>query len=78
MYQREKKNTLASECEKVYKELYNEELEEIVSQGVVEGGFFINKKTELWICVYRTKHIWRTQPKWKTFYKFYQKDMEIY
>ena len=46
------KNTLASECEKVYKELYNEELEEIVSQGVVEGGFFINKKPNCeYVCI---------------------------
>lgn len=45
-------NTLASECEKVYKELYNEEIEEIVSQGVVEGGFFINKKTSCeYVCI---------------------------
>ena len=46
------KNTLASECEKVYKELYNEEMEEIVSQGVVEGGFFINKKPSCeYVCI---------------------------
>ena len=46
------KNTLASECENVYKELYNEELEEIVSQGVVEGGFFINKKPNCeYVCI---------------------------
>ena len=46
------KNILASECEKVYKELYNEELEEIVSQGVVEGGFFINKKPNCeYVCI---------------------------
>lgn len=48
---KERKNTLASECEKVYKELYNEELEEIVSQGVVEGGFFINKNRTVNMCV---------------------------
>ena len=46
------KNTLASECENVYKELYNEEMEEIVSQGVVEGGFFINKKPNCeYVCI---------------------------
>lgn len=46
------KNTLASECENVYKELYNEEMEEIVSQGVVEGGFFINKKPSCeYVCI---------------------------
>lgn len=46
------RNTLASECKKVYKELYNEELEEIVSQGVVEGGFFINKKPSCeYVCI---------------------------
>lgn len=46
------KNTLASECEKVYKELYKEEMEEIVSQGVVEGGFFINKKPSCeYVCI---------------------------
>lgn len=45
-------NTLASECENVYKELYNEEMEEIVSQGVVEGGFFINKKPSCeYVCI---------------------------
>ena len=45
-------NTLARECEKVYKELYNEEMEEIVSQGVVEGGFFIYKKPRCeYVCI---------------------------
>lgn len=45
-------NFLASECKKIYKELYNEEMEEIVSQGVVEGGFFINKKPSCeYVCI---------------------------
>lgn len=45
-------NTLASECEKVYKELYHEEMEEIVSQGVVEGGFFVSKKPSCeYVCI---------------------------
>lgn len=45
-------NFLASECKKIYKEIYNEEMEEIVSQGVVEGGFFINKKPSCeYVCI---------------------------
>ena len=45
-------NTLASECENLYKELYNEEMEEIVSQGVVEGGFFTSKKPSCeYVCI---------------------------
>ena len=49
---KKEKNTLASECKKVYKELYNEEMEEIVSQGVVEGGFFVNKKPSCeYVCI---------------------------
>ena len=45
-------NTLANECEKLYKELYNEEMEEIVSQGVVEGGFFVSKKPSCeYVCI---------------------------
>ena len=45
-------NTLAGECEKLYKELYNEEMEEIVSQGVVEGGFFVSKKPSCeYVCI---------------------------
>lgn len=46
------KNVLVDECKKLYKELFNEDLEEIVSQGVVEGGFFVNKKSECeYICI---------------------------
>ena len=45
-------NTLTGECEKLYKELYNEEMEEIVSQGVVEGGFFVSKKPSCeYVCI---------------------------
>lgn len=45
-------NTLASECKNLYKELYNEEMEEIVSQGVVEGGFFTSKKPSCeYVCI---------------------------
>ena len=45
-------NTLAGECEKLYKELYHEEMEEIVSQGVVEGGFFVSKKPSCeYVCI---------------------------
>lgn len=45
-------NILANECKKIYKDLFDEEMEEVVSQGVVEGGFFTSKKKECeYICI---------------------------
>lgn len=45
-------NLLADKCKKVYKELFKEELQEVISQGVVEGGFFISKKPNCeYICI---------------------------
>ena len=34
---------LLKKAKNVYKKLYNKEMEEVVSQGVVEGGFFVDK-----------------------------------
>ena len=45
-------NILANKCKEVYKDLFNEEMEEVISQGVVEGGFFISKKKNCeYICI---------------------------
>ena len=45
-------NILANECKKIYKNLFDEEMEEVVSQGVVEGGFFTSKKKDCeYICI---------------------------
>lgn len=38
-----KENSLISKCADIYKKMYNENLEKIVTQGVVEGGFFASK-----------------------------------
>ena len=46
------KNLLADRCKKVYKELFKKDLQEVISQGVVEGGFFVSKKQNCeYICI---------------------------
>ena len=45
-------NSLANICDKIYKSLQNENMERIITQGVVEGGFFKNKIKDLeYICI---------------------------
>lgn len=39
-------NKLIDLCKKTYLELYAKQMEEIVSQGTVEGGFFLDKKPD--------------------------------
>lgn len=45
-------SSLANTCDKIYKNLQNENLERIITQGVVEGGFFKDKIKDLeYICI---------------------------
>ena len=45
-------NSLANTCDTIYKSLQNENMERIITQGVVEGGFFKNKIKDLeYICI---------------------------
>lgn len=45
-------NILANKCKEIYKRMFDEEMEEVVSQGVVEGGFFTSKKKDCeYICI---------------------------
>ena len=37
------KNELLDRCQKIYKKIFKHQMEEIISQGVVEGGFFTDK-----------------------------------
>ncbi len=39
-------NELVNTCKKIYEELYGEKMQEVISQGAVEGGFFLDKKPE--------------------------------
>ena len=41
--EKKQKNVLLEKCQKVYKKLYNKKMEEVISQSVVEGGFFVDK-----------------------------------
>ena len=45
-------NSLILKCNKVYKKLYNNNLEKMITQGVVEGGFFKDKIKDLqYVCI---------------------------
>ncbi len=45
-------NSLIQKCNEVYKEIYKKDLEKIITQGVVEGGFFADKVKDLeYICL---------------------------
>ncbi len=45
-------NSLIAKCERVYEKLYNKKLEKIITQGVVEGGFFSDKIKNLeYVCI---------------------------
>lgn len=45
-------SSLVKECSKIYKDLFNQEMELRISQGVVEGGFFKYKIKDLeYVCI---------------------------
>lgn len=50
--EKKENNTLLEECQKAYKKLFNKTMEEIISQGVVEGGFFVDKMPDCeYVCI---------------------------
>lgn len=50
--EKKEKNTLLEECQKSYKKLFNTTMEEVISQGVVEGGFFADKISDCeYVCI---------------------------
>lgn len=50
--EKKENNALLEKCQKVYKKLYNKNMEEIISQGVVEGGFFVDKMPDCeYVCI---------------------------
>lgn len=45
-------NSLIQKCNEVYKKMYNKDLEKMITQGVVEGGFFADKIENLeYVCI---------------------------
>ena len=45
-------SSLVEKCSKIYKEMFNEDIEVKISQGVLEGGFFKEKIKDLeYICI---------------------------
>lgn len=45
-------NNLANICKQIYENMFDEKMEQVISQGVVEGGFFVSKKQECeYICI---------------------------
>lgn len=45
-------NSLIKKCDRVYEKLYNKNLEKMITQGVVEGGFFSDKIKDLeYVCI---------------------------
>ncbi len=45
-------NNLASTSKQIYENMFNEKMAQVISQGVVEGGFFVNKKQDCeYICI---------------------------
>ena len=45
-------NSLIKKCSRIYKDLFNQEIELRISQGVVEGGFFKYKIKDLeYVCI---------------------------
>lgn len=50
--EKKENNVLLEKCQKAYKKLFNETMEEIISQGVVEGGFFVDKMPDCeYVCI---------------------------
>ena len=45
-------NILAKNCQKIYENMFKEKMEQVISQGVVEGGFFVSKKQDCeYVCI---------------------------
>ena len=45
-------SSLVEKCSKIYKEIFDEEIEVKISQGVLEGGFFKDKIQDLeYVCI---------------------------
>lgn len=45
-------NSLIKKCNEVYKKMYKKDLEKMITQGVVEGGFFADKVKNLeYVCI---------------------------
>ena len=50
--EKKENNALLEKCQKAYKKLFNKTMEEIISQGVVEGGFFVDKMPDCeYVCI---------------------------
>ena len=50
--EKKENNELLEKSQKAYKKLFNETMEEIISQGVVEGGFFVDKMPDCeYVCI---------------------------
>lgn len=45
-------NKLLEKCQKAYEKVFNKSMEEVISQGVLEGGFFVDKISECeYVCI---------------------------
>ena len=50
--EKKENNVLLEKCQKAYKKLYNKKMEEVISQSVVEGGFFVDKMPNCeYVCI---------------------------
>lgn len=50
--EKKENNALLEKCQKAYKTLFHKNMEEIISQGVVEGGFFVDKMPDCeYVCI---------------------------
>ena len=50
--EKKENNALLEKCQKAYKKLFNTAMEEVISQGVVEGGFFVDKMPDCeYVCI---------------------------
>ena len=50
--EKKENNKLLEKCQKAYLQVFNKKMEEIVSQGVVEGGFFADKMPDCeYVCI---------------------------
>lgn len=50
--EKKENNKLLEKCQETYQKIFNKRLEEIVSQGVVEGGFFTDKMPDCeYVCI---------------------------
>ena len=50
--EKKENNALLEKCQNVYKKLFKTTMEEVISQGVVEGGFFVDKMPDCeYVCI---------------------------